>query len=276
MSSDGPELDPAVEAYYERRPEETRLSRGVSQLEAERTKRLVRTFAPRPPGTVCDVGGAAGAYAFWLAALGYDVHLVDPVARLVDVARERNEAARCALASAQVADARGLPFDDASADVVLLLGPLYHLPDRDDRLLALAEATRILRPGGVLFAACITRWASILDGITHDFLADPAFVEIVKDDLDTGVHRNPAGTPGYFTTAYFHTPEQFSKELAAPDRTVLGVFGLEGPLRMLADFDERWRDPRKRADLLWAAQVLEAEPSILGVSPHLLGVCRKR
>jgi SAM-dependent methyltransferase len=274
-SRDNPDVDPAVLSYYERRPEETRLSRGVSQLEAARTKALIRRFAPPPPGTVHDIGGAAGAYAFWLSALGYEVHLLDPVPRLTRIAQDRDRAASHRLASIRLGDARALPWEDASCDVALLLGPLYHLPDPGDRSLALSEAMRVLRPGGLLFAACITRWASLLDGLTFDFLADPEFAEIVSEDLATGRHQNPGDTEGYFTTSYFHTPLEFVSELSAPDRTVLGIFGLEGPARMLTDFDARWRDPRKRADLIRAAEALEDEPSVLGISPHLLGVCRK-
>jgi ubiquinone/menaquinone biosynthesis C-methylase UbiE len=269
-------MDPDIRSYYDRRPEETRLSRGVSQLEAARTKDLIRRFAPPPPGTVLDVGGAAGAYAFWLAAVGYEVHLLDPVERLLEVARERDRAAGRPLASVDVGDARELPFPDASVEMVLLLGPLYHLPDPEHRSRAVEEALRVLRSGGHLFAACITRWASLLDGLTHDFLADPGFVEILQEDLRTGTHRNPDGTPGYFTTAYFHTPAEFETELSHPEGRLLGIFGLEGPARMLSDFDDRWRDPRRRGELLMAAEAVESEPSLMGLSPHLLGVVRKR
>ena len=269
-------MDPDIHSYYDRRPEETRLSRGVSQLEAARTKALIRRFLPSAPGTAVDVGGAAGAYAFWLAASGWEVHLLDPVERLIGVARERDRAAGRPLASIEVGDARELPFPDDSVDAVLLLGPLYHLPDPEDRRAAIAEATRVLRPGGLVFAACITRWASLLDGLTHDYLHDPDFVALMETDLETGVHRNPGEKRGYFTTAYFHTPSGFSEDLSALDGRVLGIFGLEGPARMLADFDDRWSDPRKRADLIRAAEAVESEPSLMGLSPHLLGVVRVR
>ena len=269
-------MDADIRSYYDRRPEESRLSRGVSQLEAARTKDLVRRFARNPPGAVIDVGGAAGAYAFWLAAHGYEVHLLDPVERLLAVARERDRAAGHPLASIELGDARDLPFPDASAEVVLLLGPLYHLPEPEDRARALDEALRVLRPGGHLFAACITRWASLLDGLAHDYLEDPAFARLVQEDLRIGKHRNPLQNPSYFTTSYFHTPAEFEAELARPATgRLLGVFGLEGPARMLPDFDARWSDPRQRADLLMAAEIIEAEASLMGLSPHLLGVVQR-
>jgi ubiquinone/menaquinone biosynthesis C-methylase UbiE len=275
MEQRGPKLDSAVQSYYDLQPEEDRLSRGPSRLEAERTRALIERFAPPPPAVVLDVGGAAGAYAFWLASLGHDVHLLDPVERLVDLARERSGSSSAPLASARVGDARDLPFAEASADLVLLLGPLYHLTVSEDRARALQEAARVLRSGGILFAVCITRWASLLDGLTHDYLADPRFAAIVEQDLRTGQHRNDEGHPGYFTTAYFHRPEEFEEELLESGLEVEGLFGLEGPGFLLSDFDERWGHDRTRADLLRAAAAVEAEPSLRGLSPHLLGVCRK-
>lgn len=221
------------------------------------------------------MGGAAGAYTFWLGSLGYEAHLMDPVPRLVDVAREMNRAAEHPLASAEVGDARSLPYDDSSSDCVLLLGPLYHLTDRQDRARAIAEAARVLKPGGVLFAACITRWASLFDGVAQDYLSDPAFVELMEEDLRTGQHRNPTGQLQYFTSASLHTPEEFEDELGSSGFSVEGIFGLEGPATLLADFEERWSNERTRADLMRAAEAIEEEPSLRGLSPHLLGVCRK-
>lgn len=275
MSDDLPGLDDAIRSYYERRPEEKRLSQGHSQIEAARTKELVQRFAPPPPAVVLDVGGAAGAYAFWLAARGYEVHLVDRVRRLVDVAQARSEAASRPLASAEVGDARRLAAPDGAADMVLLLGPLYHLTAAAERATALSEAVRVLKPGGLLFTACITRWASLFNGLVHDHLAEPAFVTMMERDLKTGQHRNPDEHPSYFTTAYFHTPAEFEAELDASGLDRIGIFGLEGPAGLLGDFDERWSDARRREDLLRAAREIETEPTLMGLSPHLLGVGRK-
>ncbi|MEV5559401.1 methyltransferase domain-containing protein [Nonomuraea wenchangensis] len=88
-------------------------------------------------------------HAEWLSADGYQVELLDPVPRHVE------RAARLAGVTARLGDARRLPVADASLDVVLLLGLLYHLPERADRVRARTEARRVLRPGGVVAAATI-------------------------------------------------------------------------------------------------------------------------
>jgi SAM-dependent methyltransferase len=267
--------DPTIVAYYERAPEETRLEQLPFRLEEIRTRELIRRHAPAPPAVVVDVGGAAGAYALWLADAGYTVHLVDAAPRLVGEARRRSAAVERPLASCEVGDARALDLADQCADILLLLGPLYHLTDASDRVRALGEARRVLRPGGVLFAAAISRYASALDGMARDLFADPRFTAIVERDLSSGQHRNPTDRVDYFTTAYFHRPEDLRAEVESAGFAIEGVCGLEGPGWFLPDLAERWADPRRRDELLRLARELQAAPSVLGISAHLLTVARK-
>jgi ubiquinone/menaquinone biosynthesis C-methylase UbiE len=266
---------PEVLAFYAGFPEERRLGIGRFRLEFERTKEILARELPGPPARVVDVGGAAGAYSLWLAARGYEVHLVDATARLVDEARRRSAASPSPLASANVADGRRLPQADRSADAVLVMGPLYHLTAADDRARALGEAFRILRPGGVVVAAAISRFASALDGIAQKLARDPRFVAIRNRDLAEGQHRNHTGDPAYFTTAYFHRPEDLRAEVEAAGFADVRVLGVEGPGWILTDFDARWEDPALRWDLLELAQALEAEPAVVGASAHLLGLGRR-
>jgi SAM-dependent methyltransferase len=268
-------LESVIAAYYDRAPEEARLEQGPFQLEEARTRELIERFAPPPPGTVVDVGGAAGAYALWLANTGYSVHLIDPVPRLVAEAQQRSAVAERPLASCQVGDARGLNLPGDTADLVLLLGPLYHLTDPGDRARALREAVRVLKPGGWLFAAAISRWASALDGLARDLFQDPRFAQIVEQDLRDGQHRNPTDRLDYFTTAYFHRPEELADEVLAAGFALKGVFGVEGPGWILSDVPERMTNAERRAALLRVARLLETERSVVGSSAHLLAVAHR-
>jgi SAM-dependent methyltransferase len=267
-----------IAAYYDRGEEQGRLA-DWGRLEFLRTRELLARFLPAPPVTVLDVGGAAGAYALPLAAEGYAVHLVDPVALHVDHARTASAAQPDApLASVVLGDARALPVDDDSADVVLLLGPLYHLTEAADRARALQEARRALRPGGLLAAAAITRFASTLDGVAQGFLLEPGFEAIVERDLADGQHRNPGGHPGWFTTAYFHRPEELEREVAAAGFDVTSLVAVEGAVGAAAEarsLDAWIDDPAKREILLRAIRRVEDEPSLLGASPHLLVVATR-
>lgn len=275
MHDEPPQFDPLVGDYYERAPEESRLELGAFRLEAARTRELISRHAPPPPARVLDVGGAAGVYAFWLAEQGYDVALIDAAPRLVAIAQAHNEQATRRVSSCTVGDARALDEPDHSADVVLLLGPLYHLVDAQERRRALLEAARVLCAGGVLIAAGISRWASTLDGLSRKALSDPVFARIVERDLLDGQHRNPTGRLEYFTTAYFHRPDELGDEVGAAGLTVESVYGVEGPGWVLPDFMERWNDEQGRADLLRVAGICESEPALIGCSAHLLVVARK-
>ena len=264
-----------IAAYYASYPEEARLTAGSSRLEFERTKDVLSRVLPSPPARVVDVGGAAGAYSAWLAERGYDVHLVDAAPRLVEEARRRNAGLAKPIASFSVADARRLPQESGSADVVLVMGPLYHLTAAPDRLAALGEAARVLAPGGIVVAAAISRYASALDGMARKLTQDPRFVAIRDRDLESGQHRNETERIDYFTTAYFHRPEDLRLEMETAGFGDARVLGVEGPGWTLPDFDERWDDPALRNELMELARRLESEPSITGASAHLLGIGRK-
>jgi SAM-dependent methyltransferase len=215
-------------------------------------------------------------HAFWLAELGYAVDLVDPVASQVRIARELSgERGAGRLRSAQVGDARALDADDASYDAVLLLGPLYHLVDPADRQAALREAARVVRPGGVVAAAVISRFASTLDGLARRLLDDPHFVEITQRDRATGVHLNPTGEARYFTTAYFHHPDEIGAEMRAAGIEDVRTLGIEGPAWLLQDLEEQWAEPTRRQKILDALAAIEAEPTLLGASAHLLALGRR-
>ena len=265
-------LDPSIADYYQRAPEESRLEHGAFRLESARTRELIQRHAPPPPGVVLDIGGAAGVYALWLAQAGYQVHLVDPVARLVHEAARRSRESPRPLASWRVGDARAIDWPDHTADLVLLLGPLYHLTERSGRLQALREAGRVLKPGGRVLAAAISRAASALDGLSRGLFADPRFGAIVARDLSDGQHRNPTERLDFFTTAYFHRPDEFARELVDAGLLLLGVYGVEGPAWLLPDIAERMEDEAQRAEVLHVARLLESESAVLGISAHLLAV----
>jgi SAM-dependent methyltransferase len=252
--------------HYGKRIERDRLAGGYSRIELVRTKELLERFLPAAPGSVLDVGGGPGAYAAWLAERGYRVHLVDPVPLHIEQAAARGGF------TAALGDARRLDEGDSTYDAVLLLGPLYHLTERAERVGALAEARRVLRPGGIVAAAAISRFASLLDGLKYDRLGDPAFRAIVERDLAEGQHRNPDRRPEWFTTAYFHRPEELEGELAEAGLATEGTFGVEGPGWLLRNL---WDDERQRESVLFAARAVERDPGLVGLSAHLLAIARR-
>lgn len=264
-----------IESHYLQVVEAERLSAAQGELERLRTQQILQRHLPPPPATVFDIGGAAGVYAFPLAEVGYRVHLIDPVALHVEQAHSRSVSSGVDLASIAQGDARELNVPTAIADAVLLLGPLYHLVEHSDRLRALGEARRILKPGGVLFAAAISRFASLMDGLASGAFQDPQFRTIVAADLASGQHRNPTGNLAYFTTAYFHRPEELAAEVRDAGFNDVAVLAIEGPVWSAAHFRQTWDSEQQRGELMQFLASVEREPSILGASAHLLAVAHR-
>ncbi|AUB42400.1 Ubiqui/menaqui biosynthesis C-methylase UbiE [Nostoc flagelliforme CCNUN1] len=263
-------------AHYQRGLEAERLSKRTNPIELVRTQELLSRYLPPPPAVIFDVGGGSGIYACWLAQLGYKVHLIDPVSLHVEQARFGSQLQpNYPLASAEVGDARQLNQANNSVDAVLLFGPLYHLIERNERLAALHEANRVLKSGGLVFAVACSRFASLLDGLFRGWLDDPEFVEIVHRDLLEGQHRNPSNHPAYFTTAFFHHPDELKAEVEEVGLSCEKLLAIEGPGKLLQNFEEHWSEPSRRERLLQAIRWIETEPSTLGVSAHIMAIGKK-
>lgn len=258
------EIDRRVVRRYEVADEDERLWRpGIGDLVRLRTWDIFARFLP-PAGRVLDVGGGPGTHAAHLAARGYDVTLVDPVPRHVERAAERGIDARLGVAG-------HLPADDASADAVLLMGPLYHLVERADRLAALREARRALRPGGRLLAEVIARHAWVLDASRKGLLDSPGVAASVERSVATGLSQDPAGFSDGAFWAYFHRTGELRDELAEAGFDGIELVAVEGFAWLLGDLEAQMADPEP---LLRAVRLTESEPSMLGCSAHIIGVGR--
>ncbi len=250
--------------HYANGCEDTRLIRsGHGRLEYLRTQELVRRHIRRPPARIADVGGGTGVHARWLANDGFAVHVIDPVD--VHVAMS----ATIPGVTAELGDARELAHPDDSFDAVLLLGPLYHLVGAGDRQRALRECKRVLRPQGLLVAAAISRYMSLLENGLNGPLAEQT-VRSIESVMRTGEHDGHVG----FVESHAHTGDELRKEVEASGFDDVTVYGVEGPV--WATLDAIGATPGSSAEdaALRSARLVEQDSRVMDVSAHLLAVCR--
>jgi ubiquinone/menaquinone biosynthesis C-methylase UbiE len=264
-----------INTFYNSTQMETdRLGQHVFQLEKIRTQEIILRYL-RSPMNIADIGGATGAYSFWLHDMGHRVHLLDAAEFHIEAATKISITENKPLANISLGDARQLPYDDEQFDLVLLFGPLYHLQEKGDRVKSIAEAKRVLKKDGVLLAATITRYASLFDGFWQGFIDDPVFENILKQDLEDGNHFNPVDHPMYFTDAHFHTQKEIKEEFTTAGFSIFNTIAIEGFGWLRPNFMERWNDEDSRNKMLRYIKQTENDPIMIGISAHVMTIAKK-
>lgn len=262
-----------ITTYYDNdaQREVTRLDR--HPIEFEITMRFLREHLPSE-GHILEVGCAAGRYTVQLAKLGYRVTAVDLSRTLIELLRaDITDKPLSAAIDTFVGDARDLHFlSDINFDAVLLMGPLYHLIDRRDRLAAIQQTVSRMRTGAPFLSAHISR----VGMLGHIATTQPSWIE--KSEAVESVMRDghdPSGLPsdGVFR-GYYAMPEEIralhetagldTVAIASQDPAAGFVDRVLGA--MTADQRSKWIDMLYR---------ISTEPSYVSNSAHILYVGRK-
>lgn len=262
--------------FYENGAEIGRLERGLGVVEFYRSKEIIAGYLSEQQNIVYDIGGGIGMYSKWLAEQGRQVTLIELAPAAVEYAKSRDKD----LYAAEVGDARQLSQPDSSADAVLLMGPLYHLQKRKDRYAVLCEAYRVLKPGGLLFAAGISKfssatWALSVYDEEHGFLNDDIYMDMILGEMRTGEHHRPEKYPNFIANAYFHTSDQLREEITGNGFEILGTHAVEGCIWFVPDLNAKWENDNSRERLLTILHETEREETLMGMSPHFMVVAKK-
>lgn len=281
----GKAIDRAVLAGYNEGIEKGRLRSGIGILEFERTKEILLERLPAPPAVIYDIGGGYGEYAWWLSALGYEVHLFDlSETNILMSAELATEYPGAALKAAEVCDARAIPRPDRSADAVLLMGPLYTITEYSERILALRESRRLLKEGGLLFAAALTPYSVLVSRLAlyhgenpkkRYELDDPAVMGIIERALADGCYNNPDKSIATgLGSSHLHTAKALREELAAGGFAPLSVHGVMGGAWLAPNLDALLAEASSREVLMKSIRMMDTHEEIIGLSGHMLAVAR--
>lgn len=264
--------------FYNNGAEKGRLERGLGIVEFYRTKEVLSNYIVKKGNIIYDVGGGIGVYSSWLASEGNEVHLLELTPNAVEYAIKSQS--KDNLFKAEVCDARNINRENESADIVLLMGPLYHLQNKEDRKKVLNEAKRVLKKGGILFSVGIskfssTTWAISTYGNGNEFLDDPIYFNMIQNELISGVHIRPKEYSNFITQAYFHTPRELQEELEVVGFETIQKHAIEGVIWFTPFLNEYWKDEEKRNILLKILNQTDTEESLMGMSPHFMIVSKK-
>jgi len=264
--------------FYNAGAEKGRLERGLGIVELYRTKEILKKYITNSNNKIYDIGGGIGIYSSWLSEMNNEVHLLELAPSAVEYAIKNQNQNNNFIA--EVCDARKINRADESADIVLLMGPLYHLQNRDDRLQVLNEAKRVLKKDGLLFSVGISKfssatWALSTYGKDNNFLDDDIYNNMIENEISSGIHIRPKEYPNFIAQAYFHTALGLQKEVEEVGFETIRKYAIEGVIWFTPYLNEKLEDMNSRERLLNIVRHTENEDEIMGMSPHFMIVSRK-
>ncbi len=267
-------VSPDIEAFYDKASEEQRLESGMGIFEFERIKSLIQKYTPDTPAKVVDVGGGTGKYSEWLAQQGHDVFMIEPVHKHIRIAEKRSNKLKNKF-KVILGEAKSLEISSDFADIVILHGPLYHLQKSEDRHLAIQEAKRVTKPGGIILGFAINYTASTFVGLLQGLLHKKSFFTMCKEELTTGIHNPPQDFPWLLPEGYYHKPEELKQEFIDQDLNYINTYAIEGIGWLDQNYFTNMFDPKKKVMLDELTTITENDPNLLAMSPHMMIAVKK-
>lgn len=250
--------------YNEEYDEWQRLER--HKVEFDVTKRYIDTYVPESPCDIIDIGGGPGRYSFYLAAKGHRVTLFDLSERHLKEAKKR-EAEYTPIEEYVCGDILTAKFSK-QYDIVLLMGPLYHLIEENERKLAVEKAMGALKGGGILFASFISNYAPMIDMLTNYTEALESKEQALRYLTD-----GENATNG-FTTAYFTGMDEAEKMMEQSGLHTVEFIGVE---TLMSFREERLKtlDQETYQNWLDVCFALGKDEAVKRISEHYLYIGRK-
>ena len=259
-------MEPDLNQFYENYDEEGRLLSRAGNVEFVTTMHFIDKYLT-PGARILEVGAATGRYSHSLARRGYRVDAVEYVQHNIDIFNSLTTPDEDV--TIRRGDARDLSFfEDNTFDLTLVLGPMYHLFEEEDRRQALREAVRVTKTGGVIFAAYCMLDASIL---CYGFAQNELCKLIREDRIDLTDFSQIHSRLDYFCLDRKESIDALREGLGV---TQLHFVAAEGYAKHMDAALEEMDEESYRLFLRYHLATCE-RPDMVGISHHTIDIFRK-
>ena len=259
-----------VESYENYREEERLSTNNARRIEFITTVRALDELITDKK-KILDCAAGTGAYAFYLADKGHDVTATDITPRHIEVIKDVLKDKPYEM-DAKVLDATDMSvFEDETFDVVLNMGPFYHLINEEDRKKCFKESLRVLKKGGLLVTAYIPRYYVFqYVAMQNDYFLDE---KLAKQLTETGVLRHD-DEKCFWTDTYYSTDEEMENLYREYGMDVIDHFAQDGATPHFARKVDGWSEEQFK---IWCDYHygIGRQKSLLGASNHVVIVGRK-
>ncbi len=263
-------INAVVQSYENYREEDRLTTNNARKIEFLTTTRILDEHI-KARERILDCAAGTGAYAFYFADKGHCVTATDITPRHVDIMKEMLANKEYDMHTA-VLDATDMSvFGDASFDVVLNMGPMYHLIDDEAREKCFRESIRVLKPGGLLVTAYIPRHYLMAHlAMGNEKYLDEKFVNKI---LETG-KLDHADELCFWTDSYYATCHEMEEMYRKSGLTIVDHFAQDGITPHFSKVVDGWSEEHFGVWTDYHYKVCR-EKSLIGMSNHVVIMGRK-
>ncbi|MGV7116331.1 class I SAM-dependent methyltransferase [Paenibacillus kyungheensis] len=264
-----------VARFYQLYDEDSRFERPSRAVEYITTIHIVDTWLSQlpPVSSILDSGAGSGAYAIHYAKQGHQVKAIDITPKHIQQIQAKSLQLELNYSlQAEIGNATTLStIATESLDMVLCLGPYYHLTSAEDRASCLSESMRVLRPGGILIVAYINKYSIVpmLAVKEQGYLRS----SVIDKVLQEGVFYDGA-EDSFWTDLYVTSPEQMEQDILAANAQIVDHAGADGVTHTIDGSIDHLEESMYQTWLDYHLRTCR-ERSILGLSTHGIIVGRK-
>lgn len=256
---------------YENYKEEDRLTtNNARRIEFVNTVKIFKEHIKKK-SKILDCAAGTGIYAFYLAEQGHDVTATDITPRHIDIINKNLSDKGYDMKTA-VLDATDLSiFDDESFDVVLNMGPFYHLITEEQRNQCIDECIRVLKRDGILVTAYIPKFYVF----QYIAMSNRKYLDstLAKQLIETGISKH-SDKKSFWTDTYYSSKEEMEQLYASRNLKIIDHFAQDGMAPLLSNQVDQWNESEFDVWCQYHYDVCR-EPSILGASNHVIIIGKK-